>query len=86
MTDADGSESWAYDRWVKSRWQNKKRTTNNIPKPTDYTYNLKGYLATLTYPSGRVITYTTDSAGRPSASSKTFPIIFSTCKELAPTE
>jgi YD repeat-containing protein len=29
-----------------------------------YTYNLDGSVATMTYPSGAVITYTPDSAGR----------------------
>jgi YD repeat-containing protein len=41
-----------------------KRTTNNITKTTSYTYNADGSLATITYPSGRVITYTPSGAGR----------------------
>jgi hypothetical protein len=41
-----------------------QRITNSITKSTSYTYNFDGSLATLTYPSGRIITYTTDSAGR----------------------
>jgi hypothetical protein len=42
------------------------RTTNSKTKTTSYTYNLDSSMATLTYPSGRVVTYTPDTAGRPS--------------------
>ncbi len=65
MTDADGSESWAYD--TMGREWGEQRTTNGYTKTTGYTYDLNGDLTTLTYPSGRVITYVTDSAGRPSS-------------------
>lgn len=62
MTDAAGSESWAYD--AMGRVEVQSRTTNNITKTTSYTYNLDSSIATLTYPSGRVINYTPDTAGR----------------------
>ncbi|MFZ1971656.1 MAG: RHS repeat-associated core domain-containing protein [Candidatus Acidiferrales bacterium] len=65
MTDADGSESWAYD--TMGREWGEKRTTNSVTKTTGYTYNLAGGLATLTYPSGRIITYVADSVDRPSS-------------------
>ena len=65
MTDADGSESWAYD--TMGREWGEQRTTNSITKTTAYTYDFAGDLATLTYPSGRTVTYSTDSAGRPSS-------------------
>jgi len=64
MTDAGGSESISYDKMGRE-W-GEQRTTNNVTKTTGYTYDLDGDLATLTYPSGRTITYTYDSAGRPS--------------------
>jgi RHS repeat-associated protein len=64
MTDAAGSESWAYDTIGRTVVQS--RTTNSITKTTNYTYNLDSSVATLTYPSGRVVTYTPDTAGRPS--------------------
>jgi len=64
MTDAGGSESLAYD--PMGRELEEQRTTNSVTKTTSYTYNLAGDLLTLTYPSGRVITYTYDSAGRAS--------------------
>jgi RHS repeat-associated protein len=63
MTDAGGSETFAYD--PMGRECTEQRTTNSITKTTSYTYNLDGSLATLTYPSGRMITYTPDAAGRP---------------------
>jgi YD repeat-containing protein len=64
MTDAAGSESWAYDN--NGRLAAQSRTTNSITKTTSYTYNLDSSIATMTYPSGRVVTYTPDTAGRPS--------------------
>jgi RHS repeat-associated protein len=65
MSDAGGSESWAYD--TMGREWGEQRVTNGITKTTGYTYDLNGDLATLTYPSGRIITYVTDSAGRTSS-------------------
>ena len=39
MTDAGGSESWAYDKM--GRQLAEKRITNSIPESTAYTYNLE---------------------------------------------
>ncbi len=64
MMDAGGSESWAYDAMGRTGAQS--RTTAGKTKTTSYTYNLDSSMATLTYPSGRVMTYTPDTAGRPS--------------------
>ena len=64
MTDAGGSENLAYDKMGRELVE--QRTTNSVTKSTTYTYDLAGDLATLTYPTGRMITYTYDSAGRPS--------------------
>jgi RHS repeat-associated protein len=65
MTDLAGSESWAYDTMGRTVVQS--RTTNSITKTTTYTYNLDNSVATLKYPSGRVVIYTPDTAGRPSS-------------------
>jgi RHS repeat-associated protein len=65
MTDLAGSESWAYDTMGRTVVQS--RTTNSITKTTTYTYDLDSSVATLKYPSGRVVTYTPDRAGRPSS-------------------
>lgn len=62
-TDAGGSEAWAYDKM--GREIGEQRTTNAIVKNTSYTYNLDGSLATLTYPSGRTISYSYNGAAQP---------------------
>jgi RHS repeat-associated protein len=62
MTDAAGTESWSYD--AVGNTISEQRTTNSITENTSYTYNLDGSLATVTYPSGRMITYTTGTTGR----------------------
>ncbi len=63
MTDADGSESWAYDKLGRELAE--QRITSSITNSTAYTYNLDGSLATLKYPSLRTINYAYDSAARP---------------------
>jgi len=84
MTDAAGSELWAYDSMGRPLAD--QRTTNGIMKPTTYTYNLDGSVATLAYPSGRVITYTPNAAGRTiSAVDSTGPINYATAAAYAPT-
>jgi len=62
MTDAAGSEAWSYD--AVGRVLTVQRTNGTITKSTSYTYNLDGTVATVTYPSGRTLTYKYDSAGR----------------------
>jgi len=63
MCDAAAAEAWSYD--AMGRAQTDRRTTNSIPpRDTIYGYNLDGSLATLSYPSGRVVTYTPGGAGR----------------------
>ena len=62
MCDAAGSEAWSYD--VMGRVTVEKRTTNSVTMTSSYTYNLDGSLATITYPSGRVINYTPSAAAR----------------------
>jgi RHS repeat-associated protein len=61
MTDQAGTATYAYD--IMGRLATETRTligANNTSysKNIAYTYNLDGSLATLTYPSGKVITYT----------------------------
>ena len=54
MCDAVGGEAWSYD--VLGRVLTDRRTTNSVTKDFSYAYNLDSSLATLTYPTGRVIT------------------------------
>jgi RHS repeat-associated protein len=67
LTDQAGTASYAYD--VLGRLTGETRTltgANNaaVSKNLAYSYNLDGSLKSLTYPSGAVVTYTPDSAGR----------------------
>ena len=62
MTDASGSTSYNYD--TLGRLITEQRTLAGITKNVSYTYNLDGSVATVTYPSGAVIAYAPDSAGR----------------------
>jgi RHS repeat-associated protein len=66
MCDAAGSESWSYPLVAGTGWQTvDKRTTNGVTKTITTQSNLDGSVASITYPSGRVITYTPGGAGRP---------------------
>jgi RHS repeat-associated protein len=67
LTDQAGTASYTYD--ILGRLTAETRTltgANNaaISKNLSYSYNLNGSLKSLTYPSGNVVTYTPDSAGR----------------------
>jgi RHS repeat-associated protein len=64
MTDGGGSENQSYDPLGRELVE--QRTSNSIANTTKYAYDIGGDLLTLTYPSGRAITYTYDAAGRPS--------------------
>jgi RHS repeat-associated protein len=48
-----------------SRLATETRSIAGVSKSTSCTYNLDGSVKTLTYPSGTIVTYTPDSAGRP---------------------
>jgi RHS repeat-associated protein len=62
LTDQAGGASYTYD--ILGRLTSETRPIAGVSKSTSYTYNLDGSVKTLTYPSGRVVTYTPDSAGR----------------------
>jgi RHS repeat-associated protein len=63
MTDGAGAAQWAYD--AMGRTGASQRVTNSLTKTFSYGYNYDGSLASLTYPSGRQITYLPGGAGRP---------------------
>jgi hypothetical protein len=75
MCDASGATSWSHD--LLSRITAEKRTiagSTAITNTTNYTYfpNLDGSVNSITYPSGRIITYGTPSAaGRTLAAQET---------------
>jgi len=68
MTDAAGSEGWAYqvDASNHRSVQLNERTTSGISKTTTYILDYAGNTTQATYPTGRVVNYTFDSANRPS--------------------
>jgi RHS repeat-associated protein len=83
MCDAGGSEAWSFD--TMGREVTEQRTTNGQTKSTSYTYNPDGSMATLTYPSGRTITYTPNAASQPvSAVDGTNGINYVTAAAYAP--
>src|SRR5439155_25990062 len=83
MADAAGSESWTYD--PVGRALTDQRTTNGVTKTTAYAYNFDGSLASLTYPSGRVVNYAYTAAARAlSAIDPTGPINYATSASYTP--
>jgi RHS repeat-associated protein len=91
MTDAAGSEGWSYgDITNQGPVVVDQRTTNSVIKTATYQSNLDGSLASLTYPSGRVITYALASSGSTTASrvasavDSTGPINYATGALYAP--
>jgi RHS repeat-associated protein len=68
MTDAAGSESWAYqvDATNHRSVHANQRTTNSITKNSTYYFDLAGNVTQAVYPTGRTVNYTYDAADRPS--------------------
>lgn len=62
LIDEPGSASYTYD--ALGRVTAEQRTIAGISKSMAYGYNLDNSLATVTYPSGAIVTYTPDAAGR----------------------
>jgi RHS repeat-associated protein len=65
LTDQAGIATYTYDNM--GRLASEARPIAGVSKTTSYTYYFDGSVKTLTYPSGRVLTYTPDSAGRPAS-------------------
>jgi RHS repeat-associated protein len=65
MSDGTGQTAWSYDAVGNALAVSK--TINNQTKTMNYTYNLDGSPATIQYPGGRTITYTTGNAQRPTS-------------------
>jgi RHS repeat-associated protein len=60
MSDGSGATAWSYD--LMGRVKTRQQTISTVTKNIGYTYNLDNSVATVTYPSGRVYTYTYDNA------------------------
>lgn len=63
MSDGSGQTAWSYD--AMGRVLTERRTIGSITKSISYAYNLDGSVASMTYPSGRVISYNVTGTGRP---------------------
>ncbi|HTV57679.1 MAG TPA: RHS repeat-associated core domain-containing protein [Verrucomicrobiae bacterium] len=62
MADGSGSAAWSY--YANGLIQTEKRTIGTVTNTLSYAYNLDGSLASVTYPSGRTVTYTVGNADR----------------------
>lgn len=60
MSDGSGQTAWSYDPF--GHVVAERRTIGTVTENTSYTYNVDGSMASLTYPSGRVINYTYNNA------------------------
>jgi len=56
MSDGSGQTAWSYD--TMGRVVTEQRTIGTVTKTMSYSYNYDGSLASITYPSGRVVSYT----------------------------
>ena len=64
MADASGSTAWRYD--ARGRPTQERRTIDGVQYTTGYTYDGADRLATVTYPTGEVVTQGYDARGMPS--------------------
>jgi RHS repeat-associated protein len=62
MTDGSGSTTYCYDR--RGNVTVKKQVTNGVTFTSSYTYTVGDRLASLTYPSGMLVTYGRDTVDR----------------------
>jgi RHS repeat-associated protein len=63
MSDGSGQTAWSYD--LNGRVIAKQQTIAGVTKSISYSYNLDGSIASITYPSGRVISYQYNNSQRP---------------------
>ena len=60
-TDPSGTYTFYYD--AQGNMNKEQKTIDNVLYTTQYTYNRNNALTSITYPTGRVVTYTRDQAG-----------------------
>jgi RHS repeat-associated protein len=63
MSDASGTTTYKYD--VRGRLIEEKRTVDSVAYATHYSYDSADRLATITYPTGEVVTQTYNGRGLP---------------------
>ena len=62
MSDGSGETAWSFDKM--GRVVAEERKISSLTETLAYGYNLDGSPASITYPSGRTITYTPSAVGR----------------------
>jgi RHS repeat-associated protein len=62
-SDASGTSAYSYDLLGQILAEN--HTISGVTKSISYSYNLDGSIASMTYPSGRVVSYAYSNAQRP---------------------
>ena len=62
ITDGTGNTAFKYD--IQGRLIQKTQTTGTVVKTVSYGYDTLGRMSSITYPSGKVLTYTFDVQGR----------------------
>src|SRR5258708_4535991 len=86
MCVAAGSEAWSYDSTANIGWKTTDvRTTNGVTKTTIVQSNLAGAAATLTYPSGRILSYAYNSAAQPLSAMDNLSVSYASGALYAPT-
>jgi RHS repeat-associated protein len=68
-TDPSGSYTFYYD--AHGNLIREDKTIGGVLYTTQYTYNKNNFLTSITYPTGRIVTYTLDQVGRISRMSST---------------
>jgi RHS repeat-associated protein len=63
MSDGSGNTGWGYNK--VGRINTEQRTIAGVTKTISYGYDLDGSVSSLTYPSGRVVSYNIGNAQRP---------------------
>jgi YD repeat-containing protein len=63
MSDAAGTTAWSYDSM--GRVVTEKGTIASVTRTISYSYNKDGSLYSVTYPSGKTVTYDPNAVGRP---------------------
>src|SRR5439155_24610280 len=65
MCDGSGGTTWALDITAGTGWKStEKRILNGVTATTVSQNNVGGMLSQLSYPSGRIVNFTTSGAGR----------------------
>ncbi|MFO1121921.1 MAG: RHS repeat-associated core domain-containing protein [Hyphomicrobiales bacterium] len=62
QTDGSGSMAWVYD--AQGRITSETRTIASQSYTTAYVYDAAGYISQVTYPSGRIVSYTRNALGQ----------------------